>query len=334
MEQKYSRYIGAHSLKFGGRFVHNGGGRTNPEVCSLPTTAWPTWKLVLNLGLRYDFFSKMVARSRVEGTEYGFCNLDGLRDSNFAFGPPRSPNDPYNSDGWVNLGPRLGFSYDPTGNSKTSDSGRIQYHVQPVCRRNDETGGGISHGAISRDFQQDRIRAGGIPFPHLRRPGSRFYRGKEPTSHLFGFRSQHPESLYGNVYFGVQHSLSSDSVLETAFVGNRGIKYPLHRVFNQVDRMTGLRPNPSIGEGYYVDNSQSTIYYILADIASAACPVRRVAALQPQIEAADEDNDGHDIDADANLSPLDKGGNGKKTESPTVSTTSGHSVRWRSPGTC
>ena len=63
-----------------------------------------------------------------------------------------------------------------------------------------------------------------------------------------------------NVYFGIQRSLTSSLVLETAFVGNRGIKYPLHRVFNQVDRVTGVRPNLRLAEGYYVDNSQTTLY--------------------------------------------------------------------------
>ncbi len=54
-------------------------------------------------------------------------------------------------------------------------------------------------------------------------------------SRCFDPKIQNPHTV--NVYLGVQHSLTSTMVLETAFVGNRGIKYPLHRVFNQVDRV-------------------------------------------------------------------------------------------------
>jgi hypothetical protein len=49
-------------------------------------------------------------------------------------------------------------------------------------------------------------------------------------------------------------------MLETAVVSNRGVKYPLHRLFNQANRLTGVRPNPNLGEGFYVDNSQQTFY--------------------------------------------------------------------------
>lgn len=296
LEQKYSRYIGAHSLKFGGRFVHNGGGRTNPEspqltynsmadlLANTPSRiqitfgnglyngnnwelgffAQDDWrvnrKLVLNLGLRYDFFSKMVARSRVEGAEYGFYNLDGLRDSNFNFGPPRSPNDPYNSDGWVNLGPRLGFSYDPTGNSKTVIRGGFSIMFSPFV-------GGMMKQAVGSPtvpfraiFSKIESEQAGFHFPTYADQARAFLEAKNQPAIFSVFDPNIQNPYTGNVYLGVQHSLSSDSVLETAFVGNRGIKYPLHRVFNQVDRITGLRPNPSIGEGYYVDNSQSTIY--------------------------------------------------------------------------
>src|SRR6266852_6155961 len=52
-----------------------------------------------------------------------------------------------------------------------------------------------------------------------------------------------------------------DSMFESAFVGNRGVKLMMIRVFNPVDRVTGIRPNSKIGEGDYVDNSQNSVYY-------------------------------------------------------------------------
>jgi hypothetical protein len=51
-------------------------------------------------------------------------------------------------------------------------------------------------------------------------------------------------------------------MFETSYVGNRGVKFPLLRWFNEVDRLTGLRPNQDLPyQGYYYDPSQTTIYH-------------------------------------------------------------------------
>jgi hypothetical protein len=62
-------------------------------------------------------------------------------------------------------------------------------------------------------------------------------------------------------YFGVQHSLTSTLVLETAYVGNRGVKFPINRTYNFPDRVTGIRPNPQLSQGYYLDNSATSWYH-------------------------------------------------------------------------
>jgi hypothetical protein len=53
-------------------------------------------------------------------------------------------------------------------------------------------------------------------------------------------------------------------MIETGYVGVRGVKFPLHRRPNLPDRLTGERPNPNlIFGGYYVDNTQNTAYNAL-----------------------------------------------------------------------
>ncbi len=287
LEQKYSRYISSHSLKFGGRFVHNGGGRTNPESPSVTynTTAdllantpsriqitfgnglyngnnielgffaQDDWrvnrKLVLNLGL---------AKSRVEGAEYGFYNLDGLLDDRFNFGPQRPADNPYESDAWVNLAPRIGFSYDPTAGGLTVIRGGLSVMFTPFV------GGMMKQAVGSRTvpfrsiFSKIEAEQAGLKFP-VYADQARTYLESRNQPAIFSVFDPHIQNPYTvNVYLGIQRSLTSTLVLETAFVGNRGIKYPLHRVFNQVDRVSGVRPNSTIGEGYYVDNSQNTLY--------------------------------------------------------------------------
>jgi len=63
-----------------------------------------------------------------------------------------------------------------------------------------------------------------------------------------------------NYTLGVQHALTSTLMLETAFVANRGVKFFMDRRYNQVDRLTGLRPNPKLSDNLYFDNSESTYY--------------------------------------------------------------------------
>jgi hypothetical protein len=63
-----------------------------------------------------------------------------------------------------------------------------------------------------------------------------------------------------NYTLGFQRALTSSLVLETAFVGTRGVKFLMQRVFNQLDRVTGIRPNPNDIEGNYFDNSEQTNY--------------------------------------------------------------------------
>ena len=76
--------------------------------------------LVINLGLRYDYYSNQSPKPKKNGGEgSGFYNPDGLLDHDFHVGPIRDPNNPYYSDPGVNLGPRFGFSYSPGSNGKT-----------------------------------------------------------------------------------------------------------------------------------------------------------------------------------------------------------------------
>jgi hypothetical protein len=63
-----------------------------------------------------------------------------------------------------------------------------------------------------------------------------------------------------NYTLGIQRALTSTLVLETAFVGSRGVKFNMVRTFNKTDRVTGIRPNPTDIQGSYIDNSQQTNY--------------------------------------------------------------------------
>jgi outer membrane receptor protein involved in Fe transport len=297
LEEKYARFVGKHSVKFGGSFMRFNVFRNNPQnptinfsnkadlLSNTPSSInltfgngsynggnyvvgaflqdnWrATGRLTLNLGIRYDFDSKYVATPRVQGQDFGLYNLNGLLDSQFHFGPVRDPNDPYNSDAQLNLAPRVGFSYDLTGKSTTTIRGGYGVMFSPLAE-------GVFSGAVGAKYlpfrtilsRQDGINDN-LHFPvyndtvaAILAPLQRV----QPTL-IIDPNLQMPYVL--SSYFGVQHSLTSTLVLESAYVGNRGVKFPINRTYNFPDRVTGVRPNPQMSQGYYLDNSATSWYH-------------------------------------------------------------------------
>jgi hypothetical protein len=301
-DQKVARHSGRHSVKFGMRYVFYGGFRSNPEnpafsfqnkadfLANVPSQVTPTFgsppyksamhelgffaqddwrvspKLVLNLGLRYDFYSHNVSKPTGQ-VPVGFFNPEPPKDwSKLDFGPYRDPNNPYENDGWVNLGPRFGFAFNPDGQSKTVFRGGFAVLFSPQMP-------GAMRQAVAHPvvpfrvrFSLDEARQFNLKFPRytdeLRtlveqqnaRTGIRF-----PFS-AFNPGLQNPYAMH--YQFNIQRALGQTLMFETGYVGVRGVKFLLHRRVNLPDRLTGIRPNPNIifGGPYYVDHSQNTTY--------------------------------------------------------------------------
>ncbi|MGH9632690.1 MAG: hypothetical protein ACRD7E_30665, partial [Bryobacteraceae bacterium] len=300
LSQKYARHLGRHSLKFGGKFTHQNGFRTNPEnvdhryeswdelLANQPSritatfgsglfhgTMWDVgffaqddWrisrKLVVNLGLRYDYFSHFVAEPR-DSTGAALYNLDGLLSYDFQFGPFRDPNNPIESDGGINVAPRIGFSYNPDGDAKSVIRGGFGVMFSPHML------GAMWPGVASKvvPFRMTLSKAEaeryGLRWPlyndDLRSiaEAEAERSGRLQPFTVFDPDLQNPYSM--NWMLGVQRSLTPSLMIESSYVANRGIKFLLYRWYNQVNRISGVRPNPSMGEGYYVDNSQTTRYH-------------------------------------------------------------------------
>ncbi len=300
LEEKYGRHLGKHSLKFGADYMHIVSGRiklTAPALqfqglpdllANVPSTinvtfgAAPhdgksfTWglfaqddyritsKLTLNIGLRYDYYSNTVVNPLDPKNPAFFNNLDGLLDNQFHFGPWRDPNNPYESDGWVNMGPRFGFAYNPDGNGKTVIRGGYGILFSPQMQGNIQQSVATKTVPFRTFLSKAEAASSGLVFPVYNDDARKVVEARSLQSgivNVFAVFDPHFQNPYSmNMYFGIQHALSANWMLESAFVGTRGVKFPMERVFNPVDRLTGLRPNPNLGEGYYVDNTQNTIY--------------------------------------------------------------------------
>jgi len=300
-DQKVAHVMGKHSLKFGGRYMYNGGFRSNPEnpafsfqskadfLANIPSSVVPsfgsppfvarmnefgvfvqddwrvTTRLVLNLGLRYDFYGKLHV-DPTTSNPVGFYNLSPPTNWNtFNFGPYRDPNDPYNNDAWVNLGPRFGFAYTLDSASKTVVRGGFGVLFSPQMP-------GVVRQGVADPVVPFRVtwslaeaQALGLSFPKYNDQMRVVVEQQIARSNtLFPFSAINPglQDPYSMHYqFNVQHALTSSLMIETGYVGVGGVKFILHRRPNLPDRLTGERPNPNIVfGGYYVDNSQNTSY--------------------------------------------------------------------------
>jgi hypothetical protein len=304
-DQKVSREAGRHLLKFGGRFFYNTGSRTNPEnpsyqfvnladlAANIPGTANITFgshgphksrmfefgffaqddfrvssRLVLNLGLRYDFYSNNVVKPTGD-VPVGIVNLSPASDlRKFDFGPARPLDRPTEHDGWVNLGPRLGFAFNPDARGTTVVRGGfgIMYAGQvPALLRQSVGHPVVPFRTIYTRAETQRL---GIRYPMYAediRPIAEAdvaASGRRLVFSVIDPELQNPYTM--NFQLNVQRSLWRDLMFEVGYVGVRGMKYPMHRRFNLPDRVSGERPNPLlIPGGHYVDNSESTTYHSL-----------------------------------------------------------------------
>jgi hypothetical protein len=236
------------------------------QIGSFAQTDWRVRNdLTLNLGIRYDFFSHLVPEASSNAPLTGIYNPDGLLDAQFNVGPIRPRDNPYESDKWVNLGPRIGFAYNVAGKSKTvvrggfgvlfsgQVAGAMWAHVQPTP---------------SAPFRFNFIRADttrlGIKWPTYNDDLIKIIESETAARgwiNTFSVVNPHLQNPYTMQYtFGVQREISSNLALETALVGTRGVKFLMQRWLNEPDRLTGLRPNPRLNVNYYVDESQQTSY--------------------------------------------------------------------------
>ncbi len=302
LEEKYARYIGHHSFKFGGDYRKSIGTRNNPQIPDFfygslndllsnnPRQVQATlgsglytgriydfgffaqddWratpKLTLNLGFRYDFYSSFVAKGEDGTPQAGLYNPSSLSmDGKFAVGPFRSPFSPYESDP-NNYGPRFGFAYNPDGQGKTAIRGGAGIMFSNIMPENFwnvvSSARNIPYRAI---FSPAQISMFGISYPDY---NDNFFNyaqqmvANSSITNVAAIFNAHLQNPYTIQYtLDIQQQLTGSLVLESAFVGTRGVKYPLWRFANVVNRLTGVVPNPNLGQPYYMDNSQTSTYY-------------------------------------------------------------------------
>ncbi len=285
-ENVSAKTIGRHNLKMGGIHLRRYVRRQNVEspdiqytneadfLANIPSRIQVTWgvlpfqmtqwqvggfvqddfrvsrRLTLNIGMRYDYYSVPQERD---------SRLFNLSD--FGRGPLLPSSSIYRADK-NNFSPRVGFAYMLDDDGKTVIRGGSGVFVNP---RN-MLGGPVDlvQNAIDEPFRRVFSRADALQSSVLRYPVVNanvlpLVKGAAlAPSTLIGQEFPNPYSI--QFQLGIQRQLTGSMVLETSYVGTRGLKLNMVRDFNQVDRLTGVRAFPTLGTFRYYDGSERSRY--------------------------------------------------------------------------
>ena len=142
---------------------------------------------------------------------------------------------------WNNFAPRdrTGVS----GDEEHSDPQRLRTRLQLL--ESDGVGGGARHEcAVCHSFlaneqhPERRQRLRGNAFEDCFRPTWQGYPTNLPSNVILYMQRDMPWSYIQNWHFTVQHSLTPNTVVDVAYVGNRGVKLPLLGDLNQARPVT------------------------------------------------------------------------------------------------
>lgn len=218
-----------------------------------------TQKLVLNLGLRYDYSGPFTANGAGGGPPHVYIP-GGILDSSFRLGPFRPVDNPYDADA-LNLGPRVGLAYNPDGQGKNVI--RAAMGVMFTSMLGETVSQSIMNGPdepFRTELSKRDAETLGLRYPTYNEDVLPLVKGRlaAPAYQVINPEIDSPYSL--NYFLSYQRALTSSLALESAFVANRGVKFQMRRQYNQPDRVTGIRPNPAVAADRYIDNSESTHY--------------------------------------------------------------------------
>jgi hypothetical protein len=299
-EQKFSRGYQRHLVKAGFRFMRETGGRLNPEnpsftfnnyadaLANLPrelNTSFGApphhkhmdnysafiqddWRLgsnfVLNLGMRYDYYGTIVLKPTTP-VEVEIVNFEAATDlRKLDFGPLRDPLKPIDPD-TMNFGPRAGFAWTINDSETTVVRGGVGFMYSPHLIATVSQSAANPFIPFRIVYNRPELESRRIKWPMYTDDSAVFALqdagGKRSVFSVFDPAMQVPYTIQSML--SVQHALGRTISAEVGYLRTDGNDFPLQRQFTQaIDRVTGARPNPSLGApgGYYVDSSQTMEY--------------------------------------------------------------------------
>lgn len=294
-EETIAKVIGRHSLQLGFVLQRNNSGRTddtttsysystlpdllanipNSLAVSFPLTLYQlrsyqfggfvqddfrvTSNFTLNLGLRYDHFTVPKERDGRVYTREASALGPG-------FGPYKPADQAYDAD-WNNFAPRLGFAWTVGKDRKTVVRGGSGIFVSPHPVQGAAASTVLAGPNVP--FHLTLNRAQGISqnlkYPLARDAILANIKATSASISNIAIADHFPNPYSIQWMLSIERQLPAGMVLETSYVGNRGLHLNETRTENLPDRITGIAPNPdpSFGQFRYFDGSDSSWYNAL-----------------------------------------------------------------------
>jgi outer membrane receptor protein involved in Fe transport len=298
-DQKVTRIMAGHAVKFGVRWSRELGSKTNPQANGFtynnlddllanrasafllamgnpPHSAWldqfggfiqDDWRvsrrLVLNLGVRYDIYPAFGYKATTEqGAEIN--NLTDPTDlRKMDFGALRDPHDVVESD-LLNFAPRVGFAWtvDPAG--ATVVRGGAGIFTTSHLMAQFQNGVAPPFSPVRQGWNATEIASRGVAWPMYPEDANpiaiRDQGGKKTQYYMFQNDIKAPETVQATL--DVQRQIGRRMMVSAGYVHTNGKHFPIIRNFaNAFDRETGARPNPEVTPGGWYLTSTGTLHY-------------------------------------------------------------------------
>jgi hypothetical protein len=288
IDQNFSLIRGRHTLKFGGTYQLTKVGRVDEETpnyayasaadlfAGSPLSASyrfrvePWWmtasqvggfihddikvspKLILNVGLRYDYYG--VPRER----DNRMFNRDGPG------GDYRPPDSAWNAS-YKDVSPRIGLAYTFGDSGKTviRTGYGIYFSRQNLFSGPVEIVKNLDPTLpVTATFSRAELSAYGLNYPDGNSVAQEYLTASPLKADLtIDPNWRNPYSQQWTL--GIQRQLSGTMAWDVAYVGNHALRLPYSPNWNIIDRETGLRPIQGFGQFAYYQSADSSTYNAL-----------------------------------------------------------------------
>jgi outer membrane receptor protein involved in Fe transport len=301
LDQKVTRLMGPHSVKFGFRWAREIGFKSNPQTNRFtfpsledllankasdfllamgnpPHRAWvdqfggfiqDDWRVtdrfVLNLGLRYDYYPGFRYKSLDPDDPAEVNNLSNPTDiRKMDFGPPRPLDKPVDDDK-MNFAPRAGFAWTVDRAGATVVRGGVGVFTTGNIMA-------LFQNAVARPFTpirqgwnrtEQEARGIGWPFTYAEDAERIAIRDSAGRKNLYYmFQTDMKSPETVQATVDVQRQIGRLASVSAGYVHTSGENLPiLLNLALAYDRVTGARPNPGFNPGGWYITSGQTMKY-------------------------------------------------------------------------
>ena len=300
LDQKVTRLMGAHTMKLGFRWAREIGYKSNPQsnrftfptlddllankpsdfllaMGNPPHRAWvdqfggfiqDDWRasdrVVLNLGLRYDYYPGFDYKSLDPDDPAEVNNLNNPTDiRKMDFGAPRDLHNVVDADK-LNFAPRAGFAWTVDGAGATVVRGGVGLFTTGHLMALFQNAVARPFTPVRQGWNRTELEARGIGWPAYPEDANaiviRDSAGKKNLYYLFQTDMKSPQTVQAT--FDVQRQIGKLASASAGYVHTSGENLPILRNFALAyDRVTGARPNPAITPGgWYITSGQTMKY--------------------------------------------------------------------------